>query len=195
MTSAIVKFQWTPIFRHVLVPISAKNYPQNRRNTLLYFTQLVSMLELGSPHETPQKSKWKRSRHLFKKHWPVVLVHDSAATLGGGFNLFESKIFVKLDHFPKFAGNTFPKLFWLAVSTHLKSNSQIGNLPQIRVKIPKIFELPPSSLCSTTQPPPHNSFLSVSKMCWSQPKGVAVKIFAPFSDGFFQRVHRPTQKH
>ena len=61
-----------------------------------------------------------------------------------------------------FAGKTFPKLFWLAVSTHLKNNSQIGNLPQIRVKIPKIFELPPSSLCSTTQPPPSNSFLSVS---------------------------------
>ena len=31
--------------------------------------------------------------------------------------------------------------FWLVVSTHLKNVTQNGNLPQIGVKIPKIFEL------------------------------------------------------
>ena len=36
-----------------------------------------------------------------------------------------------------------PSIIWLVVSTHLKNISQNGNLPQIGVKIPKIFELPP----------------------------------------------------
>ena len=35
------------------------------------------------------------------------------------------------------------KTLWLVVSTHLRNISQMGNLPQAGMKIPKIFELPP----------------------------------------------------
>ena len=35
---------------------------------------------------------------------------------------------------------------WLVVSTHLKNNSQIGNLPQIGVNIKKIFETTPETI-------------------------------------------------
>ena len=37
----------------------------------------------------------------------------------------------------------FPKIIWLVVSTHLKNISQMGNLPQIVVKIKKM-KPPPS---------------------------------------------------
>ena len=46
----------------------------------------------------------------------------------------------------KFMGNkNTTDLSWLVVSTHFKNISQIGNLPQVGVKMKKIFELPPPS--------------------------------------------------
>ena len=63
-----------------------------------------------------------------------------------------TKILEPLDRLDSRRKKHTPCLFgsclfiWLVVEpTHLKNMSQIGNLPQIGVKIPKIFELPPPS--------------------------------------------------
>ena len=52
-----------------------------------------------------------------------------------------------------FVWNFQDLFFWLVVSNPWKNMSGNGNLPQVRVKIPKIFELPPPS--SFWPPTPH----------------------------------------
>ena len=46
-------------------------------------------------------------------------------------------------------------IIWLVVSTHLKNISQTGNLPQVGVKIPKIFETTTQMIISQPSFGPH----------------------------------------
>ncbi len=75
-------------------------------------------------------------------------------------------------------------IFWLVVSTHLKNVSQIGNLPQIGVKIKKYSKPPPSFVPGTNQKKgtedscPKQHWRNQGSLCY-QPKQCTITMGIP----------------